>query len=53
MTETEEKKVEKELERPQDQGIHIHKKIDHLIFGILSPQLIKKMASAKVVTPEL
>lgn len=32
---------------------HIHKKLRGIIFGILSPQQIKDMASAKVVTPEL
>ncbi len=32
---------------------HIHKKIDKIIFGLMSPKMIKKMASAKVVTPEL
>ncbi len=33
--------------------IHPYKKVDRIIFGILSPKLIKKMASAKIVTPEL
>ena len=33
--------------------IDIRKKIGSIEFGILSPQLIKKMATAKVVTPEL
>ncbi|MBW2977217.1 DNA-directed RNA polymerase subunit A' [Candidatus Woesearchaeota archaeon] len=32
---------------------YVHKMVDGLIFGVASPQLIKKMASAKVVTPEL
>ncbi len=30
-----------------------YKKVDRIIFGMLSPKMIKKMASAKVVTPEL
>lgn len=34
-------------------NIHIHKKVDKLIFGLMSPKMIKKMASAKMVTPEL
>lgn len=29
------------------------KKVDQIIFGVLSPKMIKKMASAKIVTPEL
>jgi len=30
-----------------------YKKVDSIVFGMLSPKLIKKMASAKIVTPEL
>ena len=29
------------------------KKVDSIVFGVLSPKFIKKMASVKVVTPEL
>ena len=32
---------------------NIYKKIGSIRFKVLSPKLIKKMASAKVVTPEL
>ena len=32
---------------------YVYKKIDSIIFGLLSPQMIKKMATTKVVTPEL
>ena len=32
---------------------HVYKKISHIVFGVLSPQLIKKMACAKIVTAEL
>lgn len=32
---------------------HAYKKVRSVVFGILSPKMIKKMASAKVVTPEL
>jgi DNA-directed RNA polymerase subunit A' len=32
---------------------YIFKKVRSLVFGVLSPKMIKKMASAKVVTPEL
>ena len=31
----------------------VHKQVKSIVFGVLSPKLIKKMASAKVVTPEL
>jgi len=31
----------------------VYKKVKGILFGMLSPKLIKKMASAKVVTPEL
>ncbi len=33
--------------------ITVHKKVDAIVFGVLSPKLIKKMSSAKIVTPEL
>jgi DNA-directed RNA polymerase subunit A' len=36
-----------------DETIHIHKKVKAISFGLLSPHMIKKMASVKVVTPEL
>ncbi len=32
---------------------YVYKKVDSIIFGMLSPELVKKMAVAKVVTPEL
>ena len=32
---------------------YVHKKIDSIVFGVASPKLIKKMASVKIVTPEL
>ncbi len=31
----------------------VSKKVDNILFGMLSPQMIKNMAAAKVVTPEL
>jgi DNA-directed RNA polymerase subunit A' len=34
-------------------SIHVYKKVDNIQFGVFSPKLIKKMAVAKVVTPEL
>ncbi len=38
-------------ETPEQQ--YVYKKVKSLVFGVLSPKMIKKMASAKVVTPEL
>jgi DNA-directed RNA polymerase subunit A' len=32
---------------------YAYKKVKSLVFGVLSPKMIKQMASAKVVTPEL
>lgn len=32
---------------------YIHKQVKTIIFGVLSPKMIMKMATAKVVTPEL
>ncbi|MBW2963878.1 DNA-directed RNA polymerase subunit A' [Candidatus Woesearchaeota archaeon] len=37
----------------ESEGQYIYKKVRSLVFGVLSPKMIKKMASAKVVTPEL
>ncbi len=35
------------------QSQYVYKKVKSLVFGVLSPKMIKKMSSAKVVTPEL
>ncbi len=32
---------------------HVHKSVKSITFGLFSPKMIKKMAAAKVVTPEL
>ena len=32
---------------------YVYKKVDSVVFGMMSPELVKKMACAKVVTPEL
>jgi len=32
---------------------YVYKKVDSIVFGMLSPEFIKKMASTKIVTPEL
>src|SRR3989344_6197787 len=31
----------------------VHKKVKSIVFGMLSPEVIKKMACAKIITPEL
>ncbi len=42
--------IETKIEAPQS---YVFKQVDKVVFGILSPKMIKKMASAKIVTPEL
>ncbi len=32
---------------------YVFKKVSNVVFGVLGPKMIKKMAAAKVVTPEL
>ncbi|PIN74888.1 DNA-directed RNA polymerase subunit A' [Candidatus Woesearchaeota archaeon CG10_big_fil_rev_8_21_14_0_10_37_12] len=32
---------------------YVYKQVSSVVFGVLSPKMIKKMASAKIVTPEL
>ena len=32
---------------------YVYKKVDAIVFGVLGPNMIKKMATAKIVTPEL
>ena len=44
------KNKEEMLEAPES---HIYKQVKSITFSILSPQLVKDMASAKIVTPEL
>ena len=41
------------FERVEEQEVHVFKQVKSITFSVLSPKLIKKMASAKVVTPEL
>jgi DNA-directed RNA polymerase subunit A' len=36
-----------------EEEIYVYKKVDAIKFGVLSPKMIKQMAAAKVVTPEL
>jgi len=41
------------VERIEPQDIFVSKKVDSITFSVLSPKLIKQMASAKILTPEL
>ncbi len=38
---------------PDDTEPYVYKKVSAVVFGVLSPKMIKKMAAAKIVTPEL
>jgi DNA-directed RNA polymerase subunit A' len=55
--EEEEKKEEVKEEKKEEERIlpqaYIYKKVKSIVFSVFSPQQIKKMASAKIVTPEL
>ena len=42
--------MEEDIKTAQDL---VFKKVESIVFGVASPQLIKKMAVAKIVTPEL
>ena len=44
---------EKEPERVEPVERYVSKKVKNIVFSIFSPKMIKKMASAKIVTPEL
>ncbi len=47
------KEEEKKSERIETSERYLFKKIKSIIFSVLSPKMIRKMASAKIVTPEL
>jgi DNA-directed RNA polymerase subunit A' len=36
-----------------EEEIYVFKKVDSIKFGVMSPKMIKQMAAAKIVTPEL
>lgn len=40
-------------ERMESIQHYVYKQVSSVMFGVLSPKMIKKMASAKIVTPEL
>ena len=60
---TEEEKTEYNLDKEAEKEkkpvsfdefeLSTHKRVSSIIFGILSPKMVKDMSSAKVVTPEL
>ena len=43
---------EEKVERMEEEQ-YIYKQVRSIAFSVLSPKMIKKMASAKIVTPEL
>ena len=47
-----EESVEPDAKEMEPQN-YVFKEVDKMVFGVLSPKMIKKMASAKIVTPEL
>lgn len=52
-SEAQEKKEEMTRERVEAMQHYVFKQVSSIVFGVLSPKMIKKMASAKIVTPEL
>ena len=48
-----EEKTEKDKEERMEEGPHIYKQVKSIVFAVLSPQMVKGIASAKIVTPEL
>jgi len=52
---SEEEKEKKPISRERVEAMQhpVFKQVESVVFGILSPKMIKKMASAKIVTPEL
>ena len=49
----EEEKTKEKEERLEPEETHIYKEVESIVFSVLSPKMIKAVASAKVVTPEL
>ncbi|MBI3027515.1 DNA-directed RNA polymerase subunit A' [Candidatus Woesearchaeota archaeon] len=44
---------EEKIGRIEREEQHIYKQVKSIVFSVLSPKMIKKMSSAKIVTPEL
>ncbi|MFC1768890.1 DNA-directed RNA polymerase subunit A' [Nanoarchaeota archaeon] len=51
--ESKEEVKEKKPEIIEPQEDYVYKQVSSIVFSVLSPKMIKKMASAKIVTPEL
>lgn len=51
--EDKEKAKESEMERIEEEEHFVHHMVKSISFSLLSPQMIKKMSVAKIVTPEL
>ena len=51
--ESEEEIIKEDIEEDIKEEQHTSRKINTITFSVLSPKMIKQMASAKVVTPEL
>ncbi len=49
----EEGNKENKIERNEQEERFIYKKVSNIIFSVLSTKMIKKMASVKIITPEL
>ena len=45
--------IKKREEGIEQEEVHISKQLKSIVFSVLSPKMIKDMASAKIVTPEL
>src|SRR3989338_5744412 len=45
--------LKSQIERIEEEEHYVHKKIKSVSFSLLSPNMIKKMSYAKIVTPEL
>ncbi len=54
-TVVEKKEGKKDFSKTPIETVHnyVSKQVQSIVFGVLSPKMIKKMASAKIVTPEL
>ena len=53
VSENAQKSSEKISERIEPSEQHVFKKVKSIVFSVLSPKIIKSMASAKIITPEL
>ncbi len=52
-SQSDKEKTQFSRERMDSVAHYIYKHVSSIVFGVLSPKMIKKMSSAKIVTPEL